>query len=97
MLTGMRCGCSLPALSLTNTEVAMSDAPSHDPAHRPTVEELLESMRRQGITDLHGLATAIVEGDDSDESATESTLIWSGDSYVYRHVSIPTTETLRNW
>lgn len=81
----------------------MSDSPQYEPdapggAGQPadgppaTVDDILEAMRKQGVTDLRQLAEKIVEEEESDESVTDSTFVWSGDSYVYHHV-----EHIRCW
>ena len=94
----------------TTTGAQMSDSPDphqpeagHTPTpHRvPTEAEVLEALRQQGVTDLESLAAKIVavaqEEEESDEPATESTFIWDGDSYVYHHVSVPTTAGMDHW
>jgi hypothetical protein len=68
----------------------------HTPVpHVPTEAEILDALRRHGVTDIQTLATKIAttarEEADSDEPATDSIFIWRGDSYVYIHVSAPTT------
>ena len=72
------------------------DEPAHPP-HVPTVDEILATMMKQGVTDLDTLAHKIHEqavlAAGADEPATESTFIWDGDAYVYHHVSVPTTTT----
>lgn len=64
------------------------------PSQPPTVEDILAAMKKKGVTDLNTLASKIVEQEESseDEPATESTFIFDGDAYIYKHVSVPTTE-----
>jgi hypothetical protein len=65
------------------------------PGHVPTKKEILEALKKQGVSDLEALAAKIHEeaklAEASDEPTTESTFIFDGDAYVYKHVSIPTT------
>ncbi len=91
----------------------MSDAPHHNddpaagahpsgatgPAHAkvPTVEEILEKMKKQGVTDLEGLAKRIVDEASASEDDSSSTFIFDGDAYIYKHTESTTETSVKCW